>query len=434
MLDRKDTGPHVVIVGGGFAGLYAARRLARGNVRVTVLDRRNHHLFQPLLYQVATAGLAPGEIAAPIRHVLKAHPRTRVLLADVSGIDLGRRTVRYDGGEIGYDYLLLATGARHSYFAHPEWEPLAPGLKTLEDATEIRRRILLAYETAERTEDPAERQALLDFVVVGAGPTGVELAGAIEEIARKTLRRDFRSIDPATSRVLLVEAGDRVLPAFPPDLSRRAEAALRRMGVEVMLRTSVEDVTPEGVWLQDRFLPARTVLWAAGVSASSLGARLSAERDAAGRVRVLQDLTLPGHPEVYLAGDMALFVEPEGRPLPGIAPVAIQEGEWAAENILRSAQGRSRLAFRYRDRGVLATIGRSQAVARIGRIHLHGFIAWAAWLFIHILYLIGFGNRVAILWRWTLAYFTFERADRLITGGSRMPGGEQSNRNPAPRL
>ncbi len=419
MIDRTGSLPHVVIVGGGFAGLYAARRLARGDVRVTLLDRRNHHVFQPLLYQVATAGLAPGEIAAPIRHVLREHPRTRVLLAEVTGIDVDRKVVQYDGGEVAYDYLLLASGARHSYFAHPEWEPLAPGLKTLEDATEIRRRILLAYETAERATSAEERQALLDFVVVGAGPTGVELAGAIEEIARKTLRRDFRSIDPSASRVFLVEAGDRVLPAFPADLGRRAEEALRRMGVEVMLRTRVEDVTPHGARLTGGFLPARTVLWAAGVAASPLGAQLPGERDAAGRVRVMPDLTLPGHPEVFLAGDMALCLDAAGRPLPGIAPVAIQEGTWAAENILRGAQGETPLPFRYRDRGVLATIGRSQAVARIGRVHLHGFVAWAAWLFIHIYYLIGYGNREAILWRWTLAYFTFERADRLITGGMR---------------
>lgn len=415
MIDCREDLPHVVIVGGGFAGLYAARRLSRGQVRVTVLDRRNHHVFQPLLYQVATAGLAPGEIAAPIRHVLKAHARTRVLLADVRRIDLHHRIVEYDGGEVGYDYLLLAAGARHSYFGHPEWEPLAPGLKTLEDATEIRRRILLAYETAERTTDPAERRDLLDFVVVGAGPTGVELAGAIAEIAGRTLRREFRNIDPAASRILLVEAGERVLPSFPEDLSRRAHLALRRMGVEVLLGTPVEEVTQRGVRLAGEFLPARTVLWAAGVAASPLGAQLGAERDAAGRVFVLLDLSLPDHPDVFLAGDLTLARDGAGRPLPGIAPVAIQEGVWAAENILRRVAGRSTVPFCYHDRGVLATIGRSQAVARIGRIHLHGFSAWATWLFVHILYLIGFGNRVSILWRWTLAYLTFERADRLIT-------------------
>ncbi|MDA8345232.1 MAG: NAD(P)/FAD-dependent oxidoreductase [Thermaerobacter sp.] len=417
MASNDKTPAHVVIVGAGFAGLYAARRLARAPVRVTVLDRRNHHLFQPLLYQVATAGLAPGEIAAPIRHVLRGHPRTQVLLADVRGIDLDRQAVKYDGGEIEYDYLLLATGARHSYFGHPEWEPLAPGLKTLEDATEIRHRILLAYEAAERTDDPVIRQALLDFVVVGAGPTGVELAGAIAEIARRTLRRNFRNIDPAASRVFLVEAGKRVLPSFPEDLGLRAEAVLRRMGVEVQLGAAVEEVTSSGVRVAGEFLPARTVLWAAGVTASPLGAEIPGVRDRVGRVRVAADLTVEGHPEVSLAGDMALVVDEAGSPLPGIAPVAIQEGVCAAENILRAIAGRERRPFHYRDRGVLATIGRSQAVARIGRVHLHGFVAWAAWLLVHIMYLIGFGNRVAVLWRWTLAYITFERADRLITRG-----------------
>lgn len=418
MIDRNSSsGPHVVVVGGGFAGLYAARKLSEGNVRVTLLDRQNHHLFQPLLYQVATAGLAPGEIAAPIRHVLRAYPRTRVLWADVERIDVEHRVVYYDGGELRYDYLLIATGARHSYFSHPEWEVLAPGLKTLDDAIEIRRRILEAYELAERTQDADERQALLDFVVVGAGPTGVELAGAIAEISRGTLRREFRSVDPSATRVFLVEAADRVLPAFPTDLGRHAREALRRTGVEILLQTRVEEVTSRGVRLSDGFLPSRTVLWAAGVAASPLGASLPGERDAAGRVRVLQDLTLPGHPEVFIAGDLALLLDAVGRPLPAVAPVAIQEGDCAARNILRSAAGVGRRPFRYRDRGALATIGRSQAVARLGRMHLHGFVAWVAWLAVHIMSLIGFGNRVAVLWRWMLAYFTYERADRLITGG-----------------
>jgi NADH dehydrogenase len=406
---------HVVIVGGGFAGLYAARALARADVRITLLDRRNYHEFQPLLYQVATAGLAPGEIAAPIRHVLMSCRQARVLLAQVHGIDLQRQVVRSDAGEFSYDYLLLATGARHSYFGHPEWERFAPGLKSLEDALEIRRRILMAYELAERTSDPQERQALLHFVVVGGGATGVELAGAIAEISHETLRRDFRRIDPARSRVCLVEAGDRLLRAFPRDLSLQAERALRRMGVNLILGTRVDDVTAQGVRLGGEFLPARTILWAAGVEASSLGTEIPAERDRSGRVRVAADLSVPGHPEVFLAGDIALVEGAHGEPLPGIAPVAIQEGILAAENILARARGDKARPFRYHDRGMLATIGRSQAVAKVGRLHLHGFLAWLVWLFVHILYLIGFGNRVAILWRWTLAYLTFERADRLIT-------------------
>ncbi len=417
--------PHVVIVGGGFAGLYAACALARGDVRITLLDRRNYHEFQPLLYQVATAGLAPGEIAAPIRHVLMSCRHAQVLLAEVQGIDLRRQVVRSDAGEFPYDYLLLATGARHSYFGHPEWERFAPGLKSLEDALEIRRRILMAYELAERTSDPQERQALLHFVVVGGGATGVELAGAIAEISHETLRRDFRRIDPARSRVCLVEAGDRVLRAFPRALSLQAERALRRMGVNLILGTHVDDVTAQGVRLGGQFLPARTILWAAGVEASSLGASISAERDRSGRVRVAADLSVPGHPEVFLAGDIALVEGAHGEPLPGIAPVAIQEGILAAENILARARGERARPFCYHDRGMLATIGRSQAVAKLGRFHLHGFPAWVVWLFVHILYLIGFGNRVAILWRWTLAYLTFERADRLITE-SPPPGQPES--------
>ncbi|HEY8490031.1 MAG TPA: NAD(P)/FAD-dependent oxidoreductase [Dehalococcoidia bacterium] len=408
--------PHVVIVGGGFGGLYAARALARRPVRITLVDRANHHLFQPLLYQVATAGLSPGEIASPIRSILRRHRNVRVLLAEVTAVDTAGRRVILAGGELPYDYLILAPGARHSYFGHEEWEPLAPGLKSLEDALEIRRRILLAFEEAERTEDPAARAALLTFVVVGGGPTGVELAGAIAEIARHTVARDFRAIDPTQARVLLLEAGPRILPAFPPDLSAKAERQLQRLGVEVRTGTPVTGVTPEAVYAGEEAIPTRTALWAAGVQASPLGRSLGVPVDRAGRVPVEPDLTVPGHPEVYVIGDLASFPHQTGQPLPGVAPVAIQQGRWAAENVWRTVQGRERLPFRYRDLGNMATIGRAAAVADLGRLHLAGLPAWLTWLFIHILWLIGFQNRLVVLLKWAWSYVTYNRATRLITG------------------
>ncbi len=408
--------PRVVIVGGGFGGLYAAMALRGAPVLVTLCDRNNYHLFQPLLYQVATGGLSSEEIAAPIRRVLRGQENADVLLADVQAIDLARREVVHETGRIPYDYLVVATGARHAYFGHGEWEADAPGLKTLDDALAIRRRIYMAYEEAERCTDPNLLPGYLAFVVVGGGPTGVEMAGAIAEIARRTLRRDFRHIDPTSSRVILVEAGPRVLPGFPSQLSARAEAELTAMGVEVRLGTPVTHVSANGVRLGDRWIASRTVIWAAGVEASPLGRSFAAPADRAGRVAVAQDLSLPGHPEVFVVGDLALAQGSDGRPLPGLAPVAMQEGRAAARNILRRVAGQSARPFRYRDRGVLATIGRRAAVADVRGVRLSGLLAWLTWLFVHILYLIGFDRRVVVLWRWAYAYVTFERGARLITG------------------
>ncbi|MBI3971526.1 MAG: NAD(P)/FAD-dependent oxidoreductase [Chloroflexi bacterium] len=407
---------HVVIVGAGFGGLYAARTLAKHPVRITVVDRKNYHLFQPLLYQVATAALAPGEVAAPIRSILRKYPNVRVIMAEATAIDLERTCVVLADGALGYDYLMLATGASHSYFGHPEWEPLAPGLKTVEDALEIRRRILSAYEAAEREQDPERRRALLTFVVVGGGPTGVELAGAIAEIARQTLRNDFRLIDPAETRVVLVAALPRILPPYPEDLSKSAEQQLRALGVEVRTNAMVTNITPDAVHLGDELIPAHTTLWAAGVAASPLARSLGVPLDKNGRVAVELDLTLPGHPEVYVIGDLALFTHQSGKPLPGVAPVAVQQGKHAAENVWRTIEGLPRKPFRYVNRGSLATIGRAAAVADFGRVHLSGFIAWLMWLVVHIYNLIGFENRLVVLIRWAWAYFSYQRGSRLITG------------------
>jgi NADH dehydrogenase len=413
---RRAAPPHVVIVGGGFGGLYAARALARHPVRVTLIDRDNYHLFQPLLYQVATAALSPGDIAEPLRAILRKHRNVRVWLEEVTAIDPANRRVTMTGGTVSYDYLILATGARHAYFGHDDWEPLAPGLKTLEDALEIRRRVLSAFEAAEREPDPAVRQALLTFVVIGGGPTGVELAGAIAEIRRHTVARDFRAIDPTRARVLLLEGSPRVLPPFPEDLSARAAQALRRLGVEVRTGALVTGVTPEAVYVGDEAIPTRTALWAAGVAASPLGTSLGVPLDRGGRVLVEPDLTVPGHPEVYVIGDLAAFTHRGDKPLPGVAPVAIQQGNAAADNIWRTIQGRPRRPFRYVDKGNLATIGRGAAVADMGgRVRLWGLPAWLAWLFVHILYLIGFENRLLVLFQWAWSYFTYERGARLIT-------------------
>jgi NADH dehydrogenase len=411
---RAATGPHVVIVGGGFGGLHAARALAGRPVRVTLLDRRNHHLFQPLLYQVATAALNPADIATPLRSILRRATNVTVLLADVEKVDLAARRLDLDRGGMSYDALILAAGASHSYFGHGEWETLAPGLKTLEDALEIRRRVLLAYEAAEREEDGAEQGALLSFVVIGGGPTGVELAGALAEISRETIARDFRLIDPTKARIILVEGGPRVLSAFPETLSQRAAGALQKIGVEVRTHAVVTRITPDAVWIGGEQIHARTVLWAAGVAATPLARSLGVPLDRSGRVLVAPDLSIPGHPEAFAIGDMCALTQ-EGRPLPGLAPVAIQEGRATAANVLRRLSGRPTQAFRYRDKGTMATIGRGAAVAVVGPVKLSGLIAWLAWLFVHIMFLIGFRNRFLVLFEWAWAYVTWHRGARLIT-------------------
>ncbi|PYY09307.1 MAG: FAD-dependent oxidoreductase [Acidobacteria bacterium] len=419
-MDGKPT-PRVVIIGGGFGGLRAARSLARHPVRVTLIDRKNHHTFQPLLYQVATAGLSPGDIAAPIRWILRGHPNVEVLLGEVVDFDLAARVVKLADAEITYDYLIVAAGATHSYFGHNEWEPLAPGLKTVEDAIEIRRRVLLAFELAERQAAQGGGQIPLNFVVIGGGPTGVELAGTLAEIARRVLTREFLSIDPKSTRILLLEGGARILPAYPDDLSRSAEAQLRRLGVDVETSAMVTRIEPDAVYVGETRLPAAVILWAAGVAASPLGRKLGAPVDRAGRVLVQPDLSHPAHPEVFVIGDLAAFEDAKGQPLPGLAPVAMQQGRRVAMNIGRELGGQPREAFRYLDRGSLATIGRAAAVAQFGKIHLSGFVAWLAWLFIHILFLIGFRNRLIVMIQWAWSYFTYERGARLITGDTRLP-------------
>jgi NADH:quinone reductase (non-electrogenic) len=412
--------PRVVIVGGGFGGLHAAFALRRAPVRVTLLDRRNHHLFQPLLYQVATAALSPGDIAQPIRHILRRSPNVAVLLAEATAVDLARRRVLLADGDIAYDFLILATGASHAYFGHDEWASLAPGLKSIEDALEIRRRVLLAFEAAEREGDAARRRALLTFVIVGGGPTGVELAGALAEIARDVLVHDFRAIDPSQARIVLLEAGPRVLGAFAEPLSRAAARELAARGVEVRPGAAVTRIAPGLVEAGALSFAAETVLWAAGVQASPLAASLGVPLDRAGRVLVEPDLTVPGHPEVFVIGDLAAFLHDPatgGRPLAGLAPVAIQMGRHAAENVLKSARREAPRPFRYRERGMMATIGRNAAVAQVGRVRLTGLPAWLAWVLVHIVTLIGFRNRLLVLIEWAWAYVTFNRGVRLITGG-----------------
>ncbi len=410
--------PRVVIVGAGFAGLEAARALRGAPVHVSVVDRRNHHLFQPLLYQVATAALNPADISAPIRHVLRRQANAEVLLGEVAFVDASRRAVGLaDGAEVSYDFLVVATGATHSYLGHDEWSSLAPGLKTVEDALEIRRRILLAFERAEREgegDDPA-RRALLTFVVIGGGPTGVELAGALAEIARHTLATDFRHIRPESARIVLVEAAPRVLPTYPEKLSSAARRQLERLGVEVRTEARVTGIDPGGVGIGAERIDAATVLWGAGVAASPLARTLGVALDRAGRVAVLPDLSVPGHPEVFVAGDLAALQADGGDPVPGVAPAAIQEGRHAARNVLRAVRGEPTTPFRYRDKGMLATVGRAAAVARIRRLQFSGFLAWLAWLFVHIYFLIGFRNRVAVILQWGWSYLTFKRGARLIT-------------------
>jgi NADH dehydrogenase len=406
--------PRVVIVGGGFAGLYAARALRRAPVDVTVLDRRNHHLFQPLLYQVATAALNPSDIAAPIRRVLRSQRNCRVLLAEAVGVDLERRCVLLADGVLPYDYLLLATGATHAYFGHDEYARFAPGLKSIEDALDIRRRVLLAFERAEREPDPARRDAHLTFVVVGGGPTGVELAGALAEIARHALADEFRAIDPRAARVVLVEGLPRLLSAFPPELSDKAARQLARLGVEVRTGTMVQGIDERGVTVGGERLEARTVLWAAGVAASPIARSLGVPLDRAGRVRVEPDLTIPGHPEVFVLGDLAIL-EQDGKPVTGLAAVAVQQGPHAARNVTRAVRGEAHLPFRYVDKGILATIGRAAAVAAFGKVRLSGLTAWLAWLFVHVFLLIGFRNRFVVMFSWAWTYFTYDRGARLIT-------------------
>lgn len=408
--------PHVVIVGCGFGGLYAARALAEAPAQVTIVDQRNHHLFQALLYQVATAALSPADIAAPIRSILRKQENVNVLLEEAKAVDLAAREVVLDDRRLPYDYLILAAGARHSYFGHAEWEPFAPGLKNLEDALEIRRRVLLAFEEAEIATDPAERDALLTFVVVGGGPTGAELAGALAEISRHSLARDFDVIDPRQAQIYLLEAAPRILPMFAEGLARKATEFLTRLGVHVRTGAMVTGIDADGVLLGSERIRARTIVWAAGVTAAPVAKTLGVPLDRAGRVLVDKDLTVPGHPEVFVIGDLAALTDAKGKPLPGVAPVAMQQGATAAESIRRAIHGLPAKPFRYKDRGSMATIGRNAAIAEIGRLRLAGFVAWLAWLFIHVMNLVGYRNRFAVVLQWLWAYFTFQRGARLITG------------------
>ncbi|HEX8409459.1 MAG TPA: NAD(P)/FAD-dependent oxidoreductase [Thermoanaerobaculia bacterium] len=422
--------PHVVIIGGGFAGIYTARGLKRVEADVTVVDRHNYHLFQPLLYQVATAGLNPSDIAAPIRSILRRQKNVRVILGEAQSIDVAAKRVQLsDGSSLTYDQLVIATGATHSYFGHPEWERFAPGLKTIDDALEIRRRVLAAFEAAERETDPAIQQAYLTFVVIGAGPTGVELAGALTEIARHTMIRDFRTIHPESTRVILLEGRERVLPPYPPSLSENARKQLVDLGVEVITNAIVTDVNDREVHIGERVIPTRTVLWGAGVQASPLAKSLGVPLDRAGRVLVEPDLTIPGHKEVFVLGDLAAVEQHDGSFVPGVAPAAIQEGQHTAMNLERAVAGQPLRAFKYRDKGSLATIGRAAAVADFGpKLRFGGFFAWMAWLLIHIFFLIGFRNRFLVITQWGWAYLTYQRGARLITGTdkrapSRPPSG-----------
>ena len=415
---------HVVIVGGGFGGLYAARALQDVDVQVTLLDRRNHHVFQPLLYQVASAALSPGDIASPIRWILRRQKNVEVLLADVRRVDPARRVVVLADGEISYDFLILATGATHAYFGHDEWEVIAPGLKTLEDALEIRRRVLLAYEHAEREADPVKREALLTFVVIGGGPTGVELAGALAEISRLSLARDFRHFDPSSARIILLEAGLSILSTFPEMLREAALRDLKRLGVDVRTGKAVTNVADGRVDLGNESIEAATVIWAAGVAASPVGVTLGVPTDRAGRVIVQPDLTIPGHSDVFVIGDLASFTGPNGKPLPGVAQVAIQMGKHAAANIRRAIERQPSQPFVYRDLGNLATIGRASAIADFGWLRLKGWLAWLVWLFVHIFNLIGFRNRILVLIQWAWAYFSYQRAIRLIAGHDMRETGE----------
>ena len=407
--------PRVIIVGAGFGGLEAAKMLACKDVRVTVIDRTNYYLFQPLLYQVATAALSPADIAAPIRAVLSKCSNVEVILAEVEFVDVEAKKIKTVDLEFDYDYLILATGARHSYFGHNEWEKLAPGLKSLEDGIELRRRILLAFEYAEKSTDEAARRAAMNFVIIGGGPTGVEMAGAIAEISRYTLAKDFRHINPSEARVILIEGDQRLLSAYPKDLSESARKQLTDLGVEVRTSARATNITEAGVQVGDEFIPCRVKIWAAGNNASFVGKTLEAPVDRIGRVIVSEDLTVPGHPEIQVIGDLANFSHQTGEPLPGISPVAMQQGRHAARNVLAMIKGRKPQRFHYRDKGTMATIGRNKAVADLKFMHLSGLPAWLAWLFVHIVFLVGFRNRLLVLFQWAWAYLTFDKGARLIT-------------------
>ena len=413
--ERPDR-PHVVIIGGGFGGLNAAKALADAPVRITMVDRRNHHLFQPLLYQVATAALSPADIAAPIRRVLRKQDNVEVILGEVTGIDAANRQVLMGEERMAYDYLVIASGASHAYFGHDEWEGVAPGLKTLEDALTIRRRVLLAFEEAERTSNPEERLALLTFVVVGGGPTGVEMAGALAEMAQHTLSNEFDRIDPAAATVILVEGLDRLLPPFPPKLGANAQATLEAMGVTVRTKSMVTHIDARGVTVGEERIPARTVVWAAGVKASPVATSLGIELDRAGRVPVSPDLSVPGHPEIFVVGDLASLTRRNGKPVPGIAPAAIQGGKWAAANILRQVAGEKTRAFRYRDLGNMAVIARNEAVVDIRGLKLTGFVAFMMWAIVHVVNLIGYRSKIQVTLQWLWSYVTSQRGARLITG------------------
>jgi len=420
--NRNEDKPRVLVIGAGFGGLEAARALAKLPVRVILIDRKNHHTFQPLLYQVATAGISPGEIAAPIRWILRGRKNVEVLLGEVIGFDLEKRAVKLPDLDVPYDYLVVAAGATHSYFGHDEWEPWAPGLKTVEDALEIRRRVLLAFELAERHAAAGEPETELNFVIVGAGPTGVELAGTLAEIARQVLRDEFVSIDPRRTRIVLLEGGPRILPAYAPDLSQSAVRQLEKLGVEVRTSALVTRIAPGTVWIGEERLPAAVVLWAAGVAASPLGKKLGVPVDRAGRVLVNNDLSLPEHPEVFVIGDLASLKDERGNLLPGVAPVAMQQGRYVGKTIAGDLHQSPRKNFHYFDKGSLATIGRAAAVAQIRNIHISGYFAWLAWLFIHIMFLIGFRNRLIVMIQWAWSYLTYERGARLITGDTSLPG------------
>jgi NADH dehydrogenase len=424
LLARESNKHRVVIIGGGFGGLYAAQRLKNAPVEATLIDRRNFHLFQPLLYQVATGWLSPANIAATLRATLKRQRNIRVLLAEATGIEAASRRVLLNTGSIDYDTLIVATGSRHHYFGNDHWEALAPSLKTVEDATEIRRRIFSAFEAAERHATSEHLQGLLTFVIVGGGPTGVELAGALGEIANDTLKNDFRHIDPAKARILLIEAGERILPTYPPELSHRAEIALQKLGVTVQTYTSVIDIQPTHVTLKRggtvETSPCRTVIWAAGVQASALGKAVAqatgAKLDRSGRIVVEPDLSVPGYPEIFVIGDLANYSHQTGNPLPGTAPVAMQQGRYVAELIRSRHAGKPPPSFHYRDRGNMAIIGRASAVADLGKLKFSGFLAWLAWLFVHLMNLVEFENKVLVFIQWGWYYFSRNRAARLITG------------------
>ena len=422
--------PHIVIIGGGFAGLWATRALSSAPVSITLVDRHNHHLFQPLLYQVATAGLSAPDIAAPLRHILQRQKNVEVRMATVTAIDAAARLVSLDDGtRLAFDCLLLASGATHAYFGNDQWAEHAPGLKTLNDALDLRRKLLIAFERAEVAEDPAEREAWMSFAIVGGGPTGVELAGTLAEIARETLKDEFRNIDPSQARVRLIEAGPRVLAAFPETLSDKARKQLEHLGVEVTLGTPVKDIGADGYRLGDAFVPSKTVVWAAGVAASPLGAMLGAPLDRAGRVLVQPDLSIPGHPDIFVAGDLASLVQANGKPVPGVAPAAKQMGRHVARNIRARLGGRASSAFVYKDYGNLATIGRMAAVVDLGKLRVSGLLAWWFWLVMHVFFLIGFRNRLVVLLNWFWAYWSYQRAARIILGEDR--DSPTSDRNKA---